>query len=153
MPYKNIEKKREYQRNWVAQRRDEYFQDKSCVRCGNHNELELDHIDPNTKVSHSIWSWSKERREKELAKCQVLCHTCHKEKTNGIDGDLHYIRVGISENEVCSRGHDLKLVGFKKNTKPNGFVSKQCSYCGHLQNCKRRNTVPMSYDDFVAKRQ
>lgn len=45
-------------------------------------KLELDHIDPSTRVSHAVWSWAKNRREEELAKCQVLCHDCHVKKTN-----------------------------------------------------------------------
>lgn len=75
------EEQREYQRRWVAKRRADYFADKKCVRCGSTDDLELDHIDPRQKVSHSIWSWSASRRETELAKCQVLCEQCHKEKT------------------------------------------------------------------------
>ena len=56
-----------------------------CVKCGcwDLDQLEVDHIDPNTKVSHRVWSWSKERRENELAKCQVLCRACHLTKTCG----------------------------------------------------------------------
>ena len=43
--------------------------------------MELDHIDPTTKVDHRIWNWSKERQAVEVAKCQVLCYACHKDKT------------------------------------------------------------------------
>lgn len=75
------EAKREYQRNWVAERREQYFRDKRCVKCGSVEDLQLDHIDPAQKISHSIWSWSASRREVELAKCQVLCREHHKEKT------------------------------------------------------------------------
>ena len=73
---------REYKRQWRAARRAAYFADKACVRCGSIENLQLDHIDRNTKVTHNIWSWSKERRETELSKCQVLCADCHKIKTN-----------------------------------------------------------------------
>jgi hypothetical protein len=61
--------------------------DKCCVRCGSTEDLELDHIDPSTKHSESkntsglIWSWCTERREAELAKCQILCKSCHLTKT------------------------------------------------------------------------
>lgn len=79
--YKDKDKQREYQRQWIANRRAEYFKDKSCVRCGSANKLELDHIDRKTKVTNSIWSWSEARRNEEIAKCQVLCSTCHKSKT------------------------------------------------------------------------
>ena len=75
------DKKREYQREWVAKRRATFFADKCCAYCGSTKNLELDHIDPSQKVSHSIWSWSESRRNEELAKCQALCEECHKEKT------------------------------------------------------------------------
>ncbi len=50
--------------------------------CGSWNDLELDHINPETKVSHNIWSWSEKRRIKELKKCQPLCFGCHKKKSS-----------------------------------------------------------------------
>lgn len=56
-----------------------------CVNCGSKEDLEFDHIDPNTKSFNisSMWSVSPERREKELKKCQLLCRNCHDEKTFG----------------------------------------------------------------------
>lgn len=81
MGYKSAEAQREYQREWIAARRAEFFKDKKCVRCGSRESLELDHIDPSMKVDHKIWSWSQERRDEEIAKCQVLCKPCHVEKT------------------------------------------------------------------------
>lgn len=81
MPYKDKEKQRQFQREWCAKRRREYFDGKVCVKCQSPYELELDHINPATKVHHCIWSWSKPRREAELAKCQPLCHDCHVTKS------------------------------------------------------------------------
>lgn len=52
-----------------------------CVQCGSKEKLELDHIVRETKISHSVWSWKEERRNKELEKCQVLCKKCHSKKT------------------------------------------------------------------------
>lgn len=78
--YSDPQKQRDYQRQWMSARRAEYFEDKRCARCGTIENLELDHIDPRLKDTNSIWSWSKERRELELEKCQVLCYTCHKDK-------------------------------------------------------------------------
>lgn len=81
MPYKDPEKQREYARKWIAARRAEWLADKFCVVCGSTEELEVDHIDRATKVDHKVWSWSSARREAELAKCQVLCKSCHLKKT------------------------------------------------------------------------
>jgi hypothetical protein len=82
MPYADVNQQREYQRNWKAKRRAEYLADKCCAKCGSRDRLEIDHKDPSKKLSHKIWTWSKERREAELAKCQVLCHKHHREKTS-----------------------------------------------------------------------
>ncbi len=81
MGYKDKDQQRKFQREWIARNRANFFNGKSCVRCGSQEQLELDHIDPTKKVSHSIWSWSQNRRDEETAKCQVLCHDCHWEKT------------------------------------------------------------------------
>lgn len=82
MPYKDKTRQREYAKVWIAKRREDFFRDKVCEKCGSDKKLELDHINPEEKVSHRIWSWSKDRRDKEIEKCQVLCTECHKEKTN-----------------------------------------------------------------------
>ncbi len=75
------EQKKEYQRQWMARRRAEWFADKLCVVCGTKENLELHHIDPETKVHHCVWSWSKARRDAELAKCEVRCEEHHKVAT------------------------------------------------------------------------
>ncbi|GAC1668894.1 MAG: hypothetical protein NVS9B9_28440 [Ktedonobacteraceae bacterium] len=81
MPYKNLAEQREYQRKWMARRREEFFRGKSCVKCASTENLELEHIDPKLKVSQRNWSWTEATRLVELAKCQVLCNPCHKEKS------------------------------------------------------------------------
>lgn len=82
MPYANVLEQREYQRNWVAEKRSKWLAANGpCKRCGSWLELTIDHIDPTKKVSHKVWSWSEERRLVELAKCQILCEDCHKGKT------------------------------------------------------------------------
>lgn len=85
---------RNYQKQWMRKRRDEWFSKNGpCKRCGSWDDLELDHIDPDQKLHHVVWSWSKERRDAELAKCQVLCHLCHKEKTRSYVSALFSIPV------------------------------------------------------------
>ena len=79
MPRPTREMQREYQRQWIAKRRQEWMVDKACVRCGSCEDLHVHHRDPAEKVAHSVWSWSAARREAELAKCEVLCRPCHEE--------------------------------------------------------------------------
>jgi hypothetical protein len=78
------EKKRKYQREWSRKRREDWVKANGpCQTCGSNKRLEIDHIDYNIKSVHvsRIWSYTKSKREAELAKCQVLCHSCHKKKT------------------------------------------------------------------------
>lgn len=103
VPYKDKEKRREHGRKWVARRRAEWLVDKCCVRCGSKEELEVDHIEPGAKFEHRVWSWAKPRMLAELAKCQVLCRTCHDEKTR-TDGSLKISThggPGMYENHGC----------------------------------------------------
>ena len=84
MAWCDRDRKREYQRTWKRERRLAWIAEQGgkCMKCGNVNmiELEVDHVDPCEKVEHRIWSWSRERREEELKKCQVLCKKCHDAK-------------------------------------------------------------------------
>ena len=81
MPYRG-EKQREYQRQWVAARRAEWIKIHGpCQRCGSWLGLEIDHIDPAKKERIISGIWSHADRDVELAKCQVLCHSCHLRKT------------------------------------------------------------------------
>lgn len=54
-----------------------------CVRCGTTDDLEFDHINPETKsftiTGHLSESWA--RIQPELDKCQLLCHPCHRDKS------------------------------------------------------------------------
>jgi hypothetical protein len=93
MPYKNPEDRRawaraharpnsSYVRDRYKKRRDAWFSENGpCHKCGSWANLEVDHIDPSTKISSKFWGWSTERREAELAKCQALCRPCHIDKT------------------------------------------------------------------------
>jgi 5-methylcytosine-specific restriction endonuclease McrA len=78
------EDQREYQRRWRAQRRHEWIEANGpCAKCGGTEDLEVDHVDPASKAIPiaAIWSRSEAVRGDELAKCQVLCRSCHKAKT------------------------------------------------------------------------
>lgn len=71
------DRKREYQREWIAARRAAWFSGRTCRDCDAVDGLELHHNDPSVKVSHRIWSWSWARIEAETAKCATLCESCH----------------------------------------------------------------------------
>src|SRR2546429_2497809 len=112
MPYKSADQQSQYQREWIAQRRLEWLAANGpCVKCGSWNDLEVDHVDPAKKVSHRVWSWAEPRRLAELAKCQVLCHDCHGEKTFGVCPNGHLIagdnilleKSGKRRCRVCRR--------------------------------------------------
>lgn len=90
LPWKwsnNPEYQRHYQREWKRKNRQEWENSTGgCVwvsdygiRCGSFMDLEAHHRDPQQKDSSRIWSWGRERREKELAKCDPMCHAHHVE--------------------------------------------------------------------------
>lgn len=77
---------REYQRAWIARRRKAWFDENGpCAKCGSSENLEADHINPETKLiqPRALWSMSDSNPRKiaELKKLQVLCEECHKEKS------------------------------------------------------------------------
>src|SRR5579864_4308625 len=64
------------------QLRDEWLQANGpCQYCGTWDDLEVDHVDPAQKSFGITFDEGAAKREKELAKCQALCHDCHLEKT------------------------------------------------------------------------
>jgi len=81
MGFGDPDRQRAFCRDWTRSRRAAWFAGKRCAICGSEKRLELDHIDPAQKISHRIWSWKAPRFAVEVAKCQVLCSVCHKEKT------------------------------------------------------------------------
>jgi 5-methylcytosine-specific restriction endonuclease McrA len=116
------DKKRKYDREWMRARRKAWFDvNDSCKQCGSKERLELDHIDPKTKITHNVWSWNVERRNGELKKCQVLCHECHKEKTkidlSKIQKEL-YLNNGPSNykysNDLVKEVFKLRNEGFSE---------------------------------------
>jgi 5-methylcytosine-specific restriction endonuclease McrA len=87
MPMGTREEQREYQRLWIARRRQDWIDEQGgkCHSCGSTDRLEVDHIDPSEKSLNptAVWSLAKTnpKRIAELAKCQVLCYDCHLSKT------------------------------------------------------------------------
>lgn len=93
MPYKDKEKQRAFQNEWIKTRRAAWTKEHGpCISCGGTENLQVDHIDPAQKVSHRIWSLSRVKQEIELAKCQVLCYECHKRKTRWQRNERSFLR-------------------------------------------------------------
>lgn len=121
--YAKVYNKKYYREHWKRKRED-YLKDKSCVVCGSTERLEIDHINPEEKdhrASRKIFFNSKERQEKELVKCQVLCYNCHKAKTK----------------------EDIRKLNSKKSIRHglNSYVKKKC-------NC---NICQTAYDNYKEK--
>ncbi len=77
---KTCEKHYDAHRDYIQKQRD-----KPCAKCGNHLDvllMDFDHIDPITKFKNvaAMVNYSIEIIDAEIAKCQVLCIYCHKEK-------------------------------------------------------------------------
>lgn len=82
MPYADPDVQRAYQNEWTKRRRLEWVQEHGpCIDCGTWEYLTVDHVDASRKVTHRVWTWAQERRERELAKCVVRCWPCHLAKT------------------------------------------------------------------------
>jgi len=68
-----------------------------CAQCGSTNKLEFDHIDQQTKeftITDSL-GISEKRLQAELAKCQILCESCHQNKTS-----KEYVRDGRTKKRI-----------------------------------------------------
>ena len=119
--YKNKQKQREYAREWVAKRRREFFENRKCKTCGKITSLQLHHVNRKEKEGHAIWSWSKERREAEIAKCIILCSECHielhaKEKRILEHGTCVMYRKGC-RCRLCKDAHTARLKEYRLRIK------------------------------------
>jgi 5-methylcytosine-specific restriction endonuclease McrA len=99
MPYNDPEKQRESNTRWRATCR-EFFVDymgRVCNHCGDTDgPFDFDHINPADKKYsiNTIITRKKEFVFEELAKCQLLCKKCHKDKT-AKDRRAHITEHGI----------------------------------------------------------
>lgn len=62
-----------------------------CVKCESTEDLEFDHIDPNTKKFDigKMLNFSLAKFWIEIEKCQLLCETCHDSKTSSENSVEH----------------------------------------------------------------
>lgn len=85
----------EYMKNYMLaryhKRRNEAIQKfgGKCAKCDSVDNLEFDHINPDDKLFTigQMWSLNNAVYVAELNKCQLLCTSCHLEKTKA-DGVL-----------------------------------------------------------------
>lgn len=81
MPYKDREKQRAFQREWIKRRRAEWFAANGpCAQCGTTNDLIAASPKPGKPIPHRVWTYSEKRRDAVLAKCVVLCRKCYLER-------------------------------------------------------------------------
>lgn len=99
MPHKDLEKRRAYHRKWSAnnpewweQRRERNKQlvreakNQPCADCGRsypYYVMDLDHREDKKFVLAIVAKkhWAVERIQEEIAKCDVVCSNCHRERT------------------------------------------------------------------------
>lgn len=122
MPYRDNAARLARGRQRTAERRARWFAENGpCRACGSWDDLEVDHVDPATKVSHHIWQWSTPRREAELAKCQPLCRPCHIKKS-AVEHSVaqrqapcgtHTRYAGGCRCADCREGHRLYKAGLR----------------------------------------
>lgn len=104
MPSKDLDARRNYQREWARNRRAKAVKllGGVCVACGESSNLEFDHKDRTDKTYPIGHSWNRAWAiiEKELEKCQLLCYPCHVDKT-----------VSEIDRNICRNGHDKNIYG------------------------------------------
>lgn len=97
------QKKTPMERYWERKRYAIEYLGGKCVRCGSTKNLHLDHKDKFLK-SFNIgekWSISLEKYTEELKKCQLLCKTCHKLKSDE-DQDWGVLGYGPTHHGTAS---------------------------------------------------
>lgn len=107
----------------MEQRRSEWIAAHGpCALCGSSVDLQVDHVDPAGKAvsATEVWSLAADnpRRVDELAKCQVLCATCHLAKTAAyrrsqmVHGKVMY-RIEGCRCEVCRAAESAYRKGLR----------------------------------------
>lgn len=114
MDWKDKQAVREYHLNNWHRLRKQYLEllGNECVKCGSNEDLEFDHIDP-TEKEYEIKALTTRKREtilKELAKCQLLCKSCHLQKTIAERADFrHGTEYGWMKKKCsCAKCYEAK---------------------------------------------
>src|SRR5580704_3746710 len=107
-----------YMKAWYARRRAVAIEKlaSKCIRCGSIENLQFDHVNPATKLMavSKMWTASEVRFQAELAKCQLLCEDCHKEKTLSEISVPHGGGVSGKKNCPCRPCKQIKAQYMKR---------------------------------------
>jgi ribosomal protein S27AE len=101
----SLEYHREYNKRRYYKVRAEAIQllGGKCNKCGSAEELEIDHVDRKQKSFEisKIWALAREKFLAELAKCQLLCKSCHRIKSIGELGKKPATHGTLSMYRYC----------------------------------------------------
>lgn len=109
MGYANKENERAYRRDYDLSRyRTRMAELRAalggrCVECGSEDDIQIDHIDPATKSFNISTNWGKPKAVlmEELKKCQLLCRSCHKRKSDEEQRNREHGTWGTYRNRKC----------------------------------------------------
>jgi hypothetical protein len=82
---------------------------KPCMDCGNEYPtwvMDLDHRNPKEKVlavaTAVTWGWSIQRLQSEIAKCDVVCSNCHRDRTHKqrVDGIFRKRATPVDDDSI-----------------------------------------------------
>lgn len=102
-----------------------------CVKCDSKDSLEFDHIDPSKKNCEVtvILKGNLERLIRELDLCQLLCTSCHKNKTKKSREPWQHGTIHGYQNKKC-RCPDCKQIQREYKAKYLGKELKKTRECG-----------------------
>jgi hypothetical protein len=87
MPYKNIETRRRFQNEYYntrAQRIRDIKEQTPCADCGElfpYYVMDFDHLRDKKRAVSNMRSYSEVKILEEIAKCDLVCANCHRERT------------------------------------------------------------------------
>lgn len=149
MSYKDKQLQSQYQNNWMKVRRETWIQENGpCDNCGSWENLEVDHINPSTKISHRIWSWKLEKRLLELSKCHVLCSACHLEKSK-IDLSNMMIGTRIGELSPSAKISNEQALQIRYLYNTNNYSLRCLGNLYNISHTQIRRIVNNSIDNYL----
>ncbi len=142
------EKKRVYMAQWRTRRRIEVVDlaGGKCCKCGSRDQLEFDHRDREQKDRDRSRHWVYRPWPEmllEFAKCDLLCHPCHREKT------ISFGEQGGGQNRIQDPRH-----GTAHMYRDCGCRCRDCTYAQHQyrQRLVRHSELVVAPSDWIQRR-